>query len=135
MSVDTCPNSDPAFVPTFARLLGHEATPEDRRKLYYSVCVVVRIVVLYVVAKNHKNAIVQTLAGIAGLITMLRLAPSLRTPGRQWFSKRFQWFIGLCLVVSSTLAIAQKSPTWITPVVFFASILGGILQSLWVPFC
>lgn len=130
-----CPNSDPAFVPIFTRLLGHEPTPEERRKFYYSVCIVVRVVLLGIVIAFHKNVVVQGLVGLAGLVTVVRLAQSIRTPGEQWFSKRFQWLIGVCLVMSSGLAIAQKAPTWISPVVLFASILGGILQSLWVSFC
>ncbi len=133
--MSSCPNSDPIFTPAFTRLLGGQTpTPTDLTKLYV-ICVVVRLALFAGVYVLRTSDVLQAAVGVAGLVTAVRLFPFLQNPGPQWFSKRFQWVVGVALVASSVLVLTRKIPTWTTPAVLFVSLAGGVAQRLVTTFC
>ena len=142
-----CPNSDPNFDKILSKL-GMNTTsknyPETRKKIYYFICIVVRLILysLVIFYKDkvwlHYSLFFISLFAIYNLYTSI----SNNKSNNQWWSKKFQLIISILLAISSLIIIIQnklnttfKLNTVILPLLLFISLFGGILQSLFVKFC
>ena len=133
-----CPNSDPNFDKVLIKLFG-SSSPEIRKKVYYFICIIVRLFLfsLVYVYKDHPS--VPYIVGLASLVSVFNLYPSMSkdvyATQEQWWSKRFQFVVGLLLLVCSILLIFKKITSIILPILLFISLFGGIFQSMFVTFC
>ena len=134
-----CPNDDPYFTRMLYRMgvlkrgmSAHELV-EKRRLVYYSICIVVRAVLIVTVYHWRNVRFVQLLVLLGALAGVMNL--SRRVDGTQWWSKRFQLMMSIILVVVIVLVYFGRLKPWVIPAAMLVSLLGGVLQSFVVGFC
>ena len=134
-----CPNDDPYFTRMMYRMgllkrgmSAHELV-EKRRLVYYSICIVVRAVLIVTVYHWRNVRFVQLLVLLGALAGVMNL--SRRVDGTQWWSKRFQLMMSIILVVVIVLVYFGRLKPWVIPAAMLVSLLGGVLQSFVVGFC
>jgi hypothetical protein len=136
MEENKCPNSDPNFDKILIKLFG-SSTPEIRKKVYYLICIVIRLFLysLVLIYKDHPS--IPYIVGLASLAGMYNLYPSMTKHQQQWWSKRFQFIISLLLFIVCVLLLLKVGgvKTIVIPILLFISLFGGIFQSLFVTFC
>lgn len=134
-----CPNDDPYFTRTMYRigLLRRGMTAQDivnrRRVIYYSVCVVIRLMLIAVVYKLRDNVIVQGLVMVGALMGVVNLGG--RYEGNQWWSKKFQLLMSCIIVILVILTYLKYVKSWTIPLAMAVSLAGGLLQSFMIRFC
>jgi len=134
-----CPNDDPYFTRTMYRigLLRRGMTAEDivnrRRVIYYSVCVVIRLMLIAVVYKLRDSVIVQGLVMAGALMGVVNLGG--RYEGNQWWSKKFQLLMSCIIVILVILTYLKYVKSWTIPLAMAVSLAGGLLQSFMIRFC
>ena len=130
----TCPNSDPNFNLILKSLFGNDS-PDLRKKVFYGICIPTRIILYSAIFYFRDIPILQAVVGIAALITTIRLISSLQAPGNQWWSKRWQFFISVVLVIVCAATYMQKMNSIVMPLVLFLSVVVGFIQSFFINFC
>ena len=130
-----CPNSDPDFDKVMGRWFDTTSKdyPSNRKKVYYGVCIWVRLILFSLVFYYRKNKYMPYIVGILSLFTILYNKDDI--PGRQWWSKRFDLSIAVLLLISCVLVITDKINPVVMPLLLYSSLLGGILQSFFIKFC
>lgn len=134
-----CPNDDPYFTRTMYRigLLRRGMTAQDivnrRRVIYYSVCVVIRLMLIAVVYKLRDSVIVQGLVMAGALMGVVNLGG--RYEGNQWWSKKFQLLMSCIIVILVILTYLKYVKSWTIPLAMAVSLAGGLLQSFMIRFC
>lgn len=131
----TCPNGDKNFNKILEKMLGHPPTVEDRNKIFYMVCVTLRLSIasFLLIFKDRPWVPYIFLIG-SGLSIFNYYSSGLE--GDQWWSKRFQFIMAVLLFSVSILSISSKSiNTFILPILFFISLTGGVIQSFMVKRC
>ena len=134
----SCPNNDPAF-DTFlfkSGLIDPDApdTAHQRRRVYYIVCVFLRLFLAGLVYQLKDKHYTHALVGIAALLAILNLYPKLNNT-RQWWSVKYQFFISVVLLISSILVHFGKIRSDILAITLYASVIGGVIQSFLVKSC
>jgi hypothetical protein len=131
-----CPSGDPAFNRVLAQLLGHQPTPNERRNLFYGVCIWVRLALCTFVYMQRAKAWVPWIVGAFSVLSLVNLLRA-GNEGRQWWSKRFQTAIAAALLVTclARILVPRTVPDTALPILLYGSLLGGIAQSLGNPFC
>ena len=128
-----CPNSDPGF----NKLLSYfvEVTPDNRRMIFYMVCIWVRFALYSAVYITRESVWIPYIVGGFSLIAAINLAT--RLEGRQWWSKKFQLVIAILLIIVSIGRIwnPEAVGSLIIPGLLYISLIGGIIQSLFIKFC
>ena len=137
----SCPNSDKNFDKTLSNFVDitSEDYPNTRKHIFYGVCVPVRLM-LYTLVFIYRDApAIQYIIAIASLIAIINLGNTLLnndTVTNQWWSKKFQLFIAILLLISTVLKISGYNiSTMVVPIILFASLFGGVLQSMLITFC
>jgi hypothetical protein len=132
-----CPNSDPSFDKFLARFVDTRGGdyPAKRRQIFYTVCIVVRLILYSSVFLIKDQWWMPILIGMFAMIALVGLLPSISNPGNQWWSKRFQLGISITLVIACILTYFKKIETVFVPVILMGSLVGGVAQSLMVKFC
>lgn len=149
-----CPNYDSAFQQTLKTVLNMqtEPTPELRRQIYLTVCILVRLsIASFVYAYGSVNTNSKPLLYIllvGSLSSCLFLMRGLETiQPTYWWSKRFQLAIAFSIFLLSTLALTGCSYIGFTStskrdVIFkgiggllYLSVFGGLYQSALTGFC
>lgn len=130
-----CPNSDPNFDKVMGRWFDTTSKdyPSNRKKVYYGICIWVRLILFTLVFYYRKNKYMPYIVGILSVFTILNLKDDI--PGRQWWSKRFDLGIAVLLLMSCVLVILGKINPVVMPLLLYSSLLGGIMQSFFVKFC
>lgn len=129
-----CPNSDPDFDKILVSLVG-DSKPETRRKIFYSVCIIVRLLLYSAVYYYRDLPFMPIVVGLISLATAIRLLPSIIEPGNQWWSKRWQLFISSILVLVCAGIYLKWLDSRFMGLVLFVSLLVGIIESLFIKFC
>ncbi len=127
-----CPNSDPNFNKVLSRWV--EPTPQNRQNIYYMVCIPVRIILYYLVYLYRDHPLTPAIVSLFSIMTMTHLYPDLET-GKQWWSKRWDYYISLLLVIACIGVYMKKIDSRVMPGLLYLSLVGGIVQSLRVEFC
>jgi len=131
---EACPNSDPGFDQVLNSIIGN-SSPELRRKLFYGVCIPVRFS-LYLLVFYYRNfKFMPIIVGLVALATAIRLSPSIINPGKQWWSKRLQFFISSILVLVCAGVYLNKIDNRAMALTLFISLIVGVIQSLFITFC
>lgn len=107
----SCPNGN---------LFNTVLSPESRRRVFWGVCIPVRLVLLYLMVKHPYEA--GSIAKWAAAAFLLLGAPS----GNQWWSRT--WLS----MVSLTILLVPFSQVWL---VFSIALAGGVAQALFSNFC
>ena len=135
----TCPNDDPYFTRTMYRigLLRRGMTAEEiiqrRKQVYYSICIVVRGLLIAIVYYLRNSLVIQFLVLLGVVVGILNLGK--RMDGNQWWSKKFQFIMSLVIAGLVILTFFKKVKAWTIPAAMLFSLVGGILQSFVVGFC
>jgi len=138
----SCPNSNKIFDSLFYEtgLIDKNLTPElkayERRRVYYTICIVLRLLIAGLLLQFRDKKWIQYLVAIISLLAVINLF-FFRTEDNQWWSNNFSIFINLSLFIFSILIIFEikQIPTWILAFIMYFSILGGLFQSLLIPSC
>jgi hypothetical protein len=132
--MSVCPNSDPDFDKVLVNMVGN-SLPDTRKKIFYLICIPVRFILYSLVYYYSDLTFMPFLVGIISLITAIRLAISLKDTGNQWWSKKWQFFISMILVIVCIFVYFKKIDSRSMSIVLFTSLLGGIIESLLINFC
>ncbi len=132
-----CPNSDPNFDKVMARWfdITSKDYPSNRKKVYYGVCIWVRLILFTIIFYYRKHKYTPYILAGFSLLSIYHYSGNIKNPGRQWWSKRFDLAIAVCLLISTVLVIMKKIDPIVMPLILYTSLFGGILQSFFIKFC
>lgn len=130
----SCPNSDPQFDKVLQNI-NLNPTPDLRQKLYYMVCIWVRLILFYLVYYYRHERWMPYVVGIFSLVAIANLSKSVEKPGRQWWSKRFDLIVSILVVLVCIGVVLKKVDPVYMSGLLFASLFGGIVQSFLTKFC
>lgn len=135
----SCPNGDPNFNKFLGLFMPENSYnfPAFRRKIFYSTCVPFRIILYTLIFYWRDQPAVSGLIIAGALFAIFNLSMNLAMYGRgnQWWSKIFQLVIAVLLLISASLTYFKKIPDYITPIILYVSVLGGLVQSFLVASC
>ena len=132
----TCPNDDQNFTKVLKKILKRDPTPEDRKKIFYQICIVARLSLLLFLYFFSQNIYIQYSFVFLSMFAIYNLSSSLKNgPNTQWWSKKFQLIMSICMSVIGILVIGKKIDSIWIPISFGISLLGGFLESLSITFC
>jgi hypothetical protein len=140
-------NSDPNFDKILSNFTNTSSKnyPQVRKRLYYFVCIVVRLI-LYSLVLFYKDKLwMPYLILLVSLFSIYNLYNSIYSnTGKkqtQWWSKKFQLVISIllllvsiCIILQNRLNFKFKINTVVIPLLLYISLFGGILQSLFITF-
>ena len=98
-----------------------------RTQLYYGVCLLVRLAMFNLVFIFRDEWWVPPVVGAVALLSVVRLAPSVADPGRQWWSKRFQLVMAVLVVLVCVGVWRRVVASIVVPVLLYVSLLGGLV--------
>jgi hypothetical protein len=132
-----CPNSDPNFDKVMSRFFDITAKdyPSKRKLVYYGVCIWVRLVLYTLIYYYRDHKFMPYIIGLLSIGAIGNLWGSITNPGKQWWSKRFDLVISIILLMSCIGVILNKIPSIVIPVLLYISLVGGIIQSMFINFC
>jgi hypothetical protein len=134
-----CPNDDPYFTRTMYRIgllkkgMKSQEIVEYRKQVYYSVCIIVRSLLIAVVYYLRDSLVIQLLVLLGAVVGIVNLGN--RMTGNQWWSKKFQFVMSVVIASLVILTFIKKVKAWTIPAAMLFSLLGGIIQSFVVGFC
>jgi NADH:ubiquinone oxidoreductase subunit 6 (subunit J) len=138
-SREVCPNDDPYFTRTMYRLgllkrgMKPKEIVETRKHVYYSICIIVRFLIIAIVYYLRDSLIIQLLVLLGAVVGIVNLGS--RMTGNQWWSKKFQFIMSVVIAGLVILSFLKKVKSWTIPAAMLFSLVGGILQSFVVGFC
>ncbi len=132
-----CPNSDPNFDKVMAKWfdINSKDYPSNRKKVYYGVCIWVRLILYTLVFYYRDFKYMPYIVGGFSIFAILNLKDSVYNPGKQWWSKRFDLAISVLLLLSCLGVIVGKVPSITVPILLYLSLFGGVIQSFFITFC
>jgi peptidoglycan/LPS O-acetylase OafA/YrhL len=130
----TCPNDEKNFSKILTKILGHTPSPIEREKIFYRICIPVRLLILFLLYKYRDNNNVQHLFVVLSLISVINLG-TYGGPNTHWWSKNFQLVMSLLMFLIGILVIKEKTNPIYIPVLFGFSVFSGFLQSFLIKFC
>lgn len=134
-----CPNDDPYFTRTMYRIgllkkgMKAKEIVEKRKQVYYSICIIVRALIIAAVYFLRNSLVVQLLVLLGAVLGIVNLGN--RMTGNQWWSKKFQFIMSVVIAGLVVLTFLKKVKAWTIPAAMLFSLVGGILQSFVVGFC
>tara|TARA_B110000208_G_C11537750_1_gene346794 strand:- start:113 stop:505 length:393 start_codon:yes stop_codon:yes gene_type:complete len=128
-----CPNYE-LNTNKFLESLGIKPTPMNRTRIFYTICIMVRLLIAGIVLQLKNKVWLPYVVFIISLITSYRLFKNLR--GNWWWSRSFHLIVSMLLVLISFLLIIKKlnNPELIAYLLYF-DVLGGLIYSLGVTRC
>lgn len=134
INMKACPNGNPDFYDMFDSIVGNH-TPETRRRLYYGVCIPLRLSIFFLMMAFHRNKVLLTIVAILALIELFRKGSRWNEPSRQWWSVRFQTVMAASIFIAASGALFGKIDSVWLPRLWLLSIFGGVAQNMWTPIC
>jgi len=132
--MSNCPNSDPNFDKILVNLIGN-SQPDTRKKIFYFICIPIRFILYFLVFYYRDLSLLPVVIGIIAFFTSIRLSESILEKGNQWWSKRWQFIVSIVLTVVCIGVYFNKIDSRSIAFVLFISLLGGIIESLFIDFC
>jgi len=133
-----CPNDDPQFqklLENIGMLNKTEDTVLQRRRIYYTICIFVRLAIAGLVFQLREKKWMPYAIGVVALLSIAKLYTSIKDPGNQWWSKRFALVIAILLLLSAILIKYEKIPSSIPSILIVIGVVGGGVQSLFIKAC
>lgn len=107
---------------------------KDRQKLFYTVCIPLRLLILFLLlsVSKIKNESIQTFTRISLFIIyfLSALHLLLKKSKCQWWSNEYEIF--LCILALLICILVKEKTVFFICVIMFFSILGGIIQSVFL---
>ena len=134
-----CPNDDPYFTRTMYRIgllrkgMNAEEIVQRRKQVYYSICIIVRALLIAIVYYLRNSLVMQFLVLMGAVVGIVNLGK--RMDGNQWWSKKFQFVMSIVITGLVVLTFLKKAKSWTIPAAMLFSLVGGIIQSFVVGFC
>ena len=128
----TCPNSE-VNTNLFLKKIGINPTPENRSRIFYTICIFVRLLIAGLALQFKNNKWLPYLVIIFSLITSIRLYNNLY--GSWWWSRTYHLIISILLIFVSVLVIINKCKPEYIAYLLYIDVLGGFFQSLGVERC
>jgi hypothetical protein len=124
------PNGDNDFNKILVKIFGENGdSPENRKFVFYAICIWVRLILYVSLFYLVKYDISIYLLLLFSIIAIWNLTGNLN--GNQWWSKKWQLFISICLFILCIMCLYYKDINRnIIPILLLISLLGGIIQSL-----
>jgi len=122
---------DPNFNKILVNLFGpHADEPENRKKIFYYICIWVRLILYSSLFYLIKFRFVIYILFIAAFVACWQLISNIN--GTQWWSKKWQLFISICLLILTGYSIYNDNNEYnkYIPILLLISLFGGIIQSL-----
>jgi hypothetical protein len=125
---------------------GTPPSPEKRRVLYYTICIMLRLLIAGIVLQYCDSLTMQIIVCIASAISALYLL-FVRKDTTQWWSSTFQTGIAISLFLVSLILIISRvsdEPVYVhfrelgsyaLPALLYLSVVGGVAQSLFIESC
>jgi hypothetical protein len=141
MVIAKCPNSDLNFDKMLGLVFDTKSKlyPNTRMALFYFVCIWVRYALYSLVFLYRKHPLMPFLVGIGALGSSLHLGMDFVTNRenyfRTWWSKTFQLVNALILIPVCVLVYMKRINPMYMPLILFISLIGGVVQSLFIKFC
>ena len=129
-SATTCPNSDPGF----NKIIGENRTPEERSMLFI-VCVLTRGLLYSGVYVYRDKPWMAPLVAVLASMAIFQLYTSDSPQGKQWWSKKFQLIMAVCVLIAALLVKFKGLDSRSMAGLLFISLAGGILQRSQVKLC
>ncbi len=141
-----CPNSDINFNKTLDKLFGNH-TPETRKKVFYLICIVIRLFLYSLLYLYKDSKFIPYILGLASAFSVYHLYSDIKNNvnnNQQWWSKKFEFIISILIFLTCITLIIQRiagTPkekqisTSIAPILLFISLFVGIFTSFFVTFC
>lgn len=131
-----CPNGDVNFNNLLSKMLGKEVSAEERIKIYYFVCVYIRVAVAFFVLFFKDSRWLHYILLFFSMVAIYNLYTNTNQE-KQWWSKKFQLCVAVVLFIFSFLSVSKLLTfnTLVFPILLFISVFGGVFQSLFVKIC
>ena len=132
-----CPNSDPEFDKVMSKWfdITSKDYPSNRKNVYYGICIWVRLILFSLVFYYREYKYMPYILALFSVSSIMHYKEVIKTPGKQWWSKRFDLSIAILLLISCVLVIGGKINPVFMPIILYTSLLGGIIQSFFIKFC
>ena len=132
-----CPNSDPEFDKVMSKWFDiiSKDYPSNRKNVYYGICIWVRLILFSLVFYYREYKYMPYILALFSVSSIMHYKEVIKTPGKQWWSKRFDLSIAILLLISCVLVIGGKINPVFMPIILYTSLLGGIIQSFFIKFC
>jgi hypothetical protein len=128
-----CPNYYNGY---FTSMLGKYGTnPRSRKMLYFGPCVVSRFLLYTFVYFFHTYDWVIYTVTLASAITLIVQFATNDPASPQWWSGMFVLGMALIVFIACLLVILKKLKSEWIPKLLYASLIGGLAQSLRTDFC
>ena len=128
-----CPNSELATNRALSDL-GILPTPENRTRIFFTICIVLRLLLAGIVLHFKDNRFLPYLVLIIGLLTSYRLFNNLYGPW--WWKRIYHLIISISLSTIAFLIIIKKikHTEWMAYLLYI-DVVVGFIQSLGVTRC
>lgn len=132
-----CPNSDPEFDKVMSKWfdITSKDYPSNRKNVYYGICIWVRLILFSLVFYYREYKYMPYILALFSVSSIMHYKEVIKTPGKQWWSKRFDLSIAILLLISCVLVIGGKINPVFMPIILYTSLLGGLIQSFFIKFC
>jgi hypothetical protein len=128
-----CPNYYNGY---FTSMLGeYGKNPRSRKMLYFGPCVISRFLLYTFVYCFHTYNWVIYLVTLASAITLIVQFATNDPASPQWWSGMFVLGMALIVFIACLLVILKKLKSEWIPRLLYASLIGGLVQSLRTDFC
>jgi hypothetical protein len=127
-----CPNIDKQTLSAL-QTLKLSTTPQNRKIIFYFVCVVLRLFIAGVAYQYRDSVWLPYVIILVCLPTIYRLYTQLE--GNFWWSRKFHCFICSLLVISSLFVISGKLSGKYLSYLLYIDVMGGFLHSLMINRC
>jgi len=100
------------------------ATPVQRKNLYYSICIPLRLVLAYIVYKNVNSTPMKVLVMLLSAFSVYSNLLGLNSSRKVWWNRSFHLIVALSVLVSS---VAGKME--LVPILMVLDVLFGLIHS------
>lgn len=144
----SCPNGKDSFTEflynsgIIDKTLSDTEKAYQRRRIYYTICIFIRLAIAGLLLQLKDKIWLPYVTLVFSLFAINNLA-FYKEDGKQWWSNTFQLLISILMTIVSILLINQQQydeneraiPTYLLSLIMFASVSGGVFQSLLIPSC
>lgn len=101
------------------------ATPSQRKNLYYSICVPLRLILAYIVYKNVNSTPMKVLVTLLSAFAVYSNLLGLNSSRDVWWNRSFHLVVALSMLVSSLSGNME-----LVPILMVFDVLFGLVHSL-----
>jgi len=128
-----CPNFDTVTNEALENI-GIDPTPENRTRVFYTICIIIRVLLAGIVLHFKDNRYLPYILLIISLFTSYRLYNNLY--GKWWWKRSYHLIISLALSITCLLIIFKIiKQTEYMAYILYLDVFIGVIQSIGVKRC